>query len=155
MINYSFGRADIKKRAWSITIADWYISIVIAIVSLALSIYFLCVGFLSDKEALIMGFPLVFLFAFTIIMLCLAYKKSEKQINAFYDKNAINGMIDYEIMKQGDIIYIYCTQNKEVVEFSKADIKYKRSVGKFIVVKLKDKRIMCLPKMEEIILLLK
>lgn len=155
MINYSFGRADIKKRAWSITIADWYISIIIAVVSLALSIYFLCVGFLSDKEALIMGFPLVFLFAFTIIMLCLAYKKLEKQMNAFYDKNAINGMIDYEIMKQGDIFYIYCTQNKEVAEFSKADIKYKRSVGKFIVVKLKDKRIMCLPKMEEIILLLK
>lgn len=155
MINYSFGRADIKKRAWSITIVNWYIYIIIAIISLALSIYFLCVGFLSDKEALIMGFPLVFLFAFTIIMLCLAYKKLEKQINAFYDKNAINGMIDYEIMKQGDIIYIYCTQNKEVAEFLKADIKYKRSVGKFIVVKLKDKRIMCLPKMEEIILLLK
>ena len=155
MINYSFNRKDTQKRTWSITIADWYISIIIAVVSLALSIYFLCVGFLSDKKALIMGFPLVFLFVFTIIMLCLAYKKLEKQINAFYDKNAINGMIDYEIMKKGDIIYIYCTQNKEVAEFSKADIKYKRSVGKFIVVKIKDKRIMCLPKMEEIVLLLK
>lgn len=109
MINYSFGRADIKKRAWSITIADWYISIIIAIVSLALSIYFLCVGFLSDKEALIMGFPLVFLFAFTIIMLCLAYKKFEKQINAFYDKNAINGMIDYETGRY----YLYILHAKQ------------------------------------------
>lgn len=155
MINYSFNRKDTQKRAWSITIADWYISIIIAVVSLALSIYFLCVGFLSDKKALIMGFPLVFLFVFTIIMLCLAYKKWEKQIHTFYDKNAINGMIDYEIMKQGDIIYIYCTQNKEVAEFSKADIKYKRSVGKFIVVKLKDRKILCMPKINEIKLLLK
>jgi len=155
MINYSFNRADIKKRAWSITIADWYISIVIAVVSLALSIYFLCVGFLSDKEALTMGFPLVFLVIFTIIMLCITYKKWEKQINAFYDKNAINGIVDYEFMKQGNIFYMKCIQNNEVAEFFKTDIKFNRVVGKYIVLKLKDRKILCMPKTNEITLLLK
>lgn len=155
MINYSFNRTDTQKRAWCITIADWYIPIIIAVVSLALSIYFLCVGFLSDKEALIMGFPLVFLVIFTIIVLCFAYKKCENQISAFYDKNAINGVVDYEFMKQENVFYIKCMQNNEIVEFLKTDIKYKRVVGKYIVLKLQDRKILCMPKTNEITLLLK
>lgn len=155
MINYSFNRTDTQKRAWCITIADWYMFIIIAIVSVALSIYFLCVGFLSDKEALTMGFPLVCLAIFTIIVLCFAYKKCENQISDFYDKNAINGVVDYEFVKQENVFYIKCMQNNEIVEFLKTDIKYKRVVGKYIVLKLKDKRIMCMPKINEIKLLLK
>lgn len=115
----------------------------------------MCVGLLSDREALKTGFLLLALLLFTIIALGISFAKCKKQIKDIYDKNSIDGLLDYELTKQSDRFHICCVQNGEVVEFSKTDIRYKRTIGSFIVVKLKGRIIVCMPKTEEISLLLK
>lgn len=110
MAKFSYGGDSVKKRAISIVFADWLVFILIAIAALVLSIYFLCVGFLSDREALMMGFPLLFVFLFFAIAFCFAYIKCKKQIEGIYEKNSTNGILDYELTKQGNVIYVFCTQ---------------------------------------------
>lgn len=155
MVKFSYGGDSVKKRAISIVFADWLVFILIALAALVLSIYFLCVGFLSDREALVMGFPLLFIFLFFAIAFCLAYIKCKKQIESFCAKNSSNGILDYELTKQGDAICIFCTQTGTTVGFSTVDVKYARTIGSFIIVKLNDKRIICFPNTKEISLLLK
>ncbi len=155
MVNFSFSKDSAKKRAISILIADWFLFLIVISISFILSLYFLCVGFLSDKEALTMGIPLLGVVLILSIAFCFEYIKRKKQIESIHEKNSPDGNLDYELTKQGDIIYMLCKQTNTVVKFSIKDLKHVHTIGYYIIVKLKDRRIICLPKMKEISVLLK
>ncbi len=155
MITFSTKRADIKRRALDVTSAELLVFTIIAAIMFALSLYFLIVGFLSDKEALSYGFIMLAASIFIISLYVVFFLKFKKQAELFFDKNSIDGVIDYELEKDNDRFTLRCVQSNSFTRFSKSDITYIRPIGKTIVVKLKDRRILPFPKTDDTLALLK
>lgn len=150
MITFSTKRADIKRRALDVTSAELLVFTIIAAIMFALSLYFLIVGFTCDKEALFYGFIMLAASIFIISLYVVFFMKYKKQAELFFDKNATDGVIDYELEKDNDRFTLHCVQSNSYTNFSKTDITYIRPVGKTIVVKLNDRRILPFPKTDNI-----
>lgn len=156
MITYSSKKSDINRRALDAAFAEYFPLMIADIFFFALSVYFIIIGLLVDKEALTYyGLPLSVLVIFIIIGYFILYLKLKKNMNAYFEKTSSDEVIEYQLIKADDKFFVVCIPTKAVLEFSRADIKYIRRIGISVVVKLKDKRIACFPKTDEIYDLLK
>lgn len=155
MIKYSTHKSDINRRALDATFAELLVPTIIAIIMFPMSIYFLIIGFLFDKEALSYGIIMLACFIFSSVMFVLFFQKYREQAKQIFDKNAIDGVIDYELERVNDTFYISSVQCYLSATFSRADISYIRTIGKTIVVRLKDRRVLTFPKTDDIQALLK
>ncbi|GEM_PF-5032307 len=157
MITYSSKKSDINRRALDAAFAEYLPLMIAEIFFFALSVYFIIIGLLVDKEALTYyGLPLSVLVVFIIICYFILYLKLKKKMNAYFDKTTSDEVIEYQLIKADETFFVVCIPTKAVFEFSKADIKYIRRIGISIVVKLKGNRMgWCFPKTDEIYDLLK
>lgn len=155
MIKYATQKSDLNRRALDVTFANLLVPTIVAIIMFPLSIYFLVIGFLFDKDALSYGIIMLVYFIFSSVMFVLFFQKHREQIKRLFDDNAIDGVIEYELEMLNDTFYISSVQCNLSSSFSRTDISYIRTIGKTIVVRLKDRRVLQFPRNDEICTLLK
>lgn len=155
MIKYATQKSDLNRRALDVTFANLLVPTIVAIIMFPLSIYFLVIGFLFDKDALSYGIIMLAYFIFSSVMFVLFFQKYRDQIKRLFDDNAIDGVIEYELEMLNDTFYISSVQCNLSSSFSRTDISYIRTIGKTIVVRLKDRRVLQFPRNDEICTFLK
>ena len=107
-------------------------------------------GFLFDKEMLINGFSLLFISVFMVVIAVIVYNRYKQQAIEIFKKSAVNGVVDYTVIKQNDVIQIDCVSTKRICSFNLRDIYKIYFMKNVIVVKLKSKKIVDLPNIPKI-----
>lgn len=154
MIEYSFDKTKNNLRINEIVLSQIKPCLIIALVFVPLAIYFILIGYLFDKELLINGYSSLFITIFMSIVSIVNYINIKKEINAnlnISDKDDIT----YTVDKDGNKYKIECVDNKKSIEFTKQEIKKIYQTKHLIIIKLKSKKIIDLPKEKEIIELFK
>ena len=154
MIEYSFNKTKNNLRINEIILSQIRPCLIIALVFVPLAIYFILIGHLFDKELLINGYSSLFITIFMSIVSIVNYINIKKAINAnlnISDKDDIT----YTIDKDGNKYKIECVDIKKSIEFTKQEIKKIYQTKNLIIIKLKSKKIIDLPKEKEIIELFK
>lgn len=156
MIAFSSTRDNAKKNVFFMVISEARIQIVLALLATLLSIYFLVAGFrVEDRDLKISGVALIVFAFFEIILVFILYCKLAHDIKTLYDTYSCANQLDYNIDRCGDKYKVECLQSNNVIAFSKDDIKYFRIMKSVCIIKLKNKTLMCVPKLQEIISLFK
>lgn len=148
MILYEYRREKVQIYAKEFSWCQLKKPLIVSICALLLSIYFLLVGYLYDREALRMGYE----------WLCLAIVVT---ISASIRSSRINKKIITEMF--GDFEVLYCsieqigfvclvkniTKNKEL-SFMQSEVKKVSFLDNIIVVKLTKRRVTFFPKIDSI-----
>lgn len=150
MLKYSINASDLKIRIKEIGLSQIRHFLIIGGISAIFTIYFLVVGFLFDKEMLINGFSLLFISVFMVVIAVIVYNRYKQQAIEIFKKSAVNGVVDYIVIKQNDVIQIDCVSTKRICSFNLRDIYKIYFMKNVIVVKLKSKKIVDLPNIPKI-----
>ena len=154
MIHFSFKIDETKARTKTVTLIQSKPYLLIGGVSLVLATYFLVIGFLVDKEALVNGFSLLWL-TFLMTGVCVVRYYTYRKVIQNNFKEAENDVIEYTIDKNGETIEITGTKNRKLIEFNLNDIENIYFKKRYIVLKLKSKIFVEFPNRQNIADLLK
>ena len=124
------------------------IPLLIGCVAIPFSIYFLTIGYVIDKEALLFGYPLTFIVLFMFTVVAMNYFKTQKDIVYIFGDNL---KIEYEV----DFVYNKCTiydiSNNKSYNFQKENISKTYFKKHTIILKLKNKKIVFFPNQTELL----
>ena len=151
MIKFTFAKANNKSRIKEITVSQIKPCMIIGLIFIPFAIYFILIGHLFDSEFLINGYSSLFIVIFMGIVSILNYLKIKKEINANLNISTENDDINYTIERDEDKYKIECVDIKKTVEFTKQEIKKIYQTKSLIIIKLKSKEIIDLPKEQEIL----
>jgi|SRR5690554_1412485 len=155
MISFSYNENDIKIRIKEIVLSQIKPCLIIGIVSLPFTIYFLLIGYLIESEALLYGYSSLFITVFMIVVSILIYYRYKKAIELNFSKTAKDNVINYTIEQSGNCYKVLCLENNKAVEFHKEDISKIYFMKNLIIVKLRSKKIIDFPNKKNILDLFK
>ena len=146
MINYNISKKDLKTYIKEIGFSQSKIPFILSIISVPFAIYFMVIGVLVDSEALLFGYSLVFLTVFMTIVGIVNYYKLKKDIvNIFKSEE----MIQYKLEFVEEQYTINNTMNQQIA-FKSTDIANVLCKKNTIIVKLKNRKIVFFPNIDEI-----
>ena len=146
MINYNISKKDLKTYIKEIGFSQSKIPFILSIISVAFAIYFMVIGVLVDSEALLFGYSLAFLTVFMTIVGIVNYYKLKKDIvNIFKSEE----MIQYKLEFVEEQYTINNTMNQQIA-FKSTDIANVLCKKNTIIVKLKNRKIVFFPNIDEI-----
>ncbi len=151
MINYSFKRSDNKNRIKEIIRAKTLQQFSLAILCFIGTTYFLTIGFILDKEALLMGYSLLFLFIAILIHIIITIRKIRFVLESIFKKQPDKEEINYTIKKEHGNIYIECLDTKLIASFLPAQIKKITYTQSCFLLELIDDGIIVFPKQPELL----
>ena len=146
MINYNISKKDLKTYIKEIGFSQSKIPFILSIISVPFAIYFMGIGVLVDSEALLFGYSLAFLTVFMTIVGIVNYYKLKKDIvNIFKSEE----MIQYKLEFVEEQYTINNTMNQQIA-FKSTDIANVLCKKNTIIVKLKNRKIVFFPNIDEI-----
>lgn len=146
MNNYNLLKKDVKiyiKEVFN----NWIkIPLIILLVSFPFTLYFMLIGYLVDKEALLYGYCLLTIVILMLSVIILRYYRVKKLINKYFnDYEEINLSLD-----NSEKYTIYNITTNEKIIFIKSEVKGKFKNKNSIVLFLNNNKILLLPKNNEI-----
>ncbi len=124
------------------------IPLLIGCVAIPFSIYFLTIGYVVDKEALLFGYPLAFIMLFMFIVVAMNYFKTKNDIIYIFGGNL---KIEYNAEFVSNKCTIYDITNNKSHNFQKEDISKAYFKKYTIILKLKNKKIVFFPNQAELL----
>ncbi|MBR2444280.1 MAG: hypothetical protein IKB27_02640 [Clostridia bacterium] len=147
MINYNINKKDMKIYIREVGFSQSKIPFVLATISIPFTVYFMIIGFLVDSEALMFGYSLLFLSIFMTSVGVVNYSKLRRDImNLFKDNEIIQYRFEFV---QGQYT-LYNVDTNEQVAYKSSDITKVVCKKNTIIVKLKDRKVVFFPNIDEI-----
>lgn len=147
MINYNINKKDMKIYIREVGFSQSKIPFVLTTISIPFTVYFMIIGFLVDSEALMFGYSLLFLSIFMTSVGVVNYSKLRRDImNLFKDNEIIQYRFEFV---QGQYT-LYNVDTNEQVAYKSSDITKVVCKKNTIIVKLKDRKVVFFPNIDEI-----
>lgn len=150
MVNYSIERKHLKSRVEELTLFQSKFCLIAAAIALIPAIYFLVVGYMVDREALIFGYSFLFLIVAMCFICVVIFCQFKSMIFQSFNAVCLDGKIDYVIEKTEETFEIKCINNNKSFVFSIDDISGISFQKNIIIVKLNSQKIIDFPNVYEI-----
>jgi len=151
MIQFTFDKKDIRKRISAVVLSQIKPQLIIGIISLIISIYFLLVGYWADNEALISGYSALFLSLFMFFICILTFYRYKRVIEDSFNENSDNDEVHYKIEVLSQFYVLTILTTNKVIKFSENEIRKIHIMKNYVIVKLLSGIIMVYPKNEDIL----
>lgn len=151
MINFKMNIKDSNKYLYNLIWLFCKTYIVIAIVLFLLSVFFILVGFLDDKEALMYGIGLIMIdiiLVLIVIRVALYCKNNLAYMFKFVNNN---GELEYTLNKDDSQYVLENLTRKTIVRINFDNIKTIVKTKRLILIKVKIGNAIFLPNTDELI----
>ncbi len=147
-MNYKIDKKNKSKITIELVLTQIKAPLIIGCVAIPFAIYFLTIGYVVDKEALLFGYCLAFLVLFLFTVVALNYFNVRKDMKYMFGDNLT---IEYKAEFLTDKCTIHDITNNKSLTFQKDDI-FKAYLKKHtIILKLKNKKIVFFPNQIELL----
>ena len=125
-------------------------AIILSLIALPLSVYYLVVGYVVDSEALILGYSSLVIFAESIIYITVTAIRVKSRLLKSFKESIKNGMSEFNITFVDDTYIINNISMGVETKIKKEEIKKIRKTKKIIMVKLQTNVVHLFPNKVEI-----
>lgn len=150
MVNFIMKKEDLKDYIKAKFLFSINSKLMFMLVIIPFIIYFLCIGILVDKEALLFAFPLLGIFICLAILIFASYKIIKRSIISSFYKVVKSDIITYRFSKEKDLFELICLNNDDKFNFKISEINKIKKYKKIILLKLYSEKIITLPNIKEI-----
>ena len=155
MISIRENIKDVNAYAWE---AVWFVLkplIIIGIICVPLTIFFLSIENLPSKGPLGYGYMLLVVVVVVILLVARMYFYYKKTLKLFFRDADMNGDIELTILFDNEEYVIENLANKTVSRLKKADIKKMKVLKKCVFIKTMANQVIFFPKTDDLIRLLR
>ena len=150
MVEYSINKDEEKNIIRSLFMFMNFFQILISAFCFPLTIFFLMVGFLSDKEALRFAYPLLIIEVIMICIMIIRYFRIKNVISFKNKKYYKNGELKFLLKRENDLFINECISNRVVRSFLKEDIKKIREYKKVIIIMTTSNAVYVFPNSNQV-----
>ena len=152
MIEYSKFASDTNHRIRDLTWMNAGRFAVAGVCVLPISLYYLVVGIaVSASAAIKLGFQILTMVAVLLAIYLIVYTKVKKAVKTNFEEYEIDGKIDFTVERiDEDTLEFTRLTDEESFQVSRADIKKIKRLKNTIVIILKNKTTIDLPKRTDI-----
>lgn len=152
MIEYSKFASDTKKRIRDLTWMNAGIFAIVGVCVLPVSFYYFLAGIASNAPAAMkLAFQILTMAAVLLAIYFIVYTKVKKAVKANFEEYEIDGKIDFTIERiDEDTLEFTRLTDEESFQVSRADVKRIKRLKSIIVIILKNRTTIDLPKRADI-----